>query len=830
MKTLFNHSIRSIKDNKGQFLVIVLTITVVTVMLFVALTVGDLFYNLQLSLKSRVANDTDIKIEGVFSEARLEEFYAENQSDINYIDTYMQMGGLFRNQVGDDLSSKVILIEATNLAKFYERHKDTLTIYQYYEFSYQYPEVWIGKSFANENNIKIGDTVQIYLEYTKSYQKMTVTCIFENFGMFANSVVNNIMVDFATVSSRGILTTAYISLVDGVDKTVFTDNLTEFMANSELVIGPAVDYAEINKVVNNNQKLLNVALVFIIALILFILFTSYLVMAKNRLNELITFKTAGASNRQIISIMLLEGALYGAFGAICGLIIGRAGMTFAVSKVIPNFPDAIKYNILDFVLSFVLGVVISVAASVVPTIKASKESVRVLISGTVKDANKPNIIVTIISSLLIVVCVLLLIFVPNQSIAVLIVLLAIIAVLIMTIMPYIVKGVSYLFSFGKGVARISSFGLKRSSYSHTLSGLIGSLMVFTFLVVSIINVIVFAIKPYNERFESDFVVESVDSVSLKDTATEMQSVHGVKNAYYYSYDTFIWHNGELKEEFTVYGVDSADAIKYITDRVSADAISLYKQTINPVIVSYDLIQRFDIEVGQTITLTLGNKISGARDTLSAEFLIVGIDYAMTQNDRVMIMNSDSFVVNNQVYSPSNNMIFVITDKDVPNKDLYYDLRDRLEGTGYILEYNDWVYATSVGITGLISLLNILQFMISAVAFIGIINLTIVSFLDRKREFNIFRSVGMDKKGHAVLSICEGIIIALSGGLVGFALSIVMNRLMPSFAIMIDRFIVSTVVPISIVWIALAVVAFYSAIYFVLAVTTKKLKNIERNVI
>ena len=304
MKILFNHTLRSIKSNPGQFFVITLTIIVITCMLFVSLTVGDLFYNLQLSLNSRIGKEADVKIEGIFSEARLNEFYEENASSIEYIDTYMQYGGLFRNFYSEDSLSKVILIEATDLTKFYERHKDTLTLYQYYEFSYQYPEVWIGKSFAMENNLKAGDTVEIYLEYTKSYQKMTVSYIFENYGMFANSVINNVMVDFSTVSSRGILTTAYFSLENGVDSSAFSDSLGSFMNNSELKISPAVDYKDINRVVSNNQQLLNVALVFIIALILFILFTSYLVMAKSRLNELVTFKTAGATNMQLILIMI----------------------------------------------------------------------------------------------------------------------------------------------------------------------------------------------------------------------------------------------------------------------------------------------------------------------------------------------------------------------------------------------------------------------------------------------------------------------------------------------------------------------------------------------
>ncbi len=830
MRILFNHTLRSIKSNPGQFFVITLTIIVITCMLFVSLTVGDLFYNLQLSLNSRIGKEADVRMEGIFSEARLREFYEENVSSVEYIDTYMQYGGLFRNFYSEDSVSKVILIEATNLREFYERHKDTLTLYQYYEFSYHYPEVWLGKSFAEENNLKAGDTVEIYLEYTKSYQKMTVSYIFENYGMFANSVINNVMVDFSTVSSRGILTTAYFNLKDGVDRTKFMSDLNNFMNNTELKIAPAVDYADINRVVSNNQQLLNVALVFIIALILFILFTSYLVMAKNRLNELVTFKTAGATNAQLVLIMVFEGIFYGAIGAVIGLILGRAGMAFAASKVIPNFPDAVQYKVTDYIISFILGIIISAAAAVIPSIKASKDSVRSLISGSVKEIKKPPFILVPIAVVLVVACILLIVFLPDISVAVLAVLLVIMAVLIMTVMPYVINGISYLFRKGKGPSQIAFFSVKRNSFNQTLSSLIGSVMVFTFLVVSIINIIVYALKPYNERFQSDFVVESVDNTNLRDTATELEKVYGVNNAYYYGYDTFIWQNGNLNQEYLVYGVDNINSIKYISSGVSAESLQAFSGTVNPVIVSYDLIQRFGLKINDKIKLDIGDKNSGVKHTLYGEFTIVGIDYAMTKNDRVMIIFNDSFVVDREEYKPDGKMVFVITDKNVPNKDLYYDLRDRLEGTGYILEYNDWAYATSVGIRGVITLLNILQIMISLVAFIGIINLTIVSRLERNREFNIYRSVGMDKKGFSILSICEGLIIGLSGGVIGFFMSVVLNRLMPTFAIMIDRYLNNSIVPISIPIIIFSAAALYMLTYFVVAISGKRKTEIERNIL
>ena len=85
-------------------------------------------------------------------------------------------------------------------------------------------------------------------------------------------------------------------------------------------------------------------------------------------------------------------------------------------------------------------------------------------------------------------------------------------------------------------------------------------------------------------------------------------------------------------------------------------------------------------------------------------------------------------------------------------------------------------------------MRILRLLVSSVAFLGIINLTIVTIFDRNKEFSIYKSSGMGLKKYYALSAFEGLIIALSGAFIGTALSFFFYSLMPSFASLINKYI------------------------------------------
>lgn len=813
MNILLNHTLRSIKANKGQFAVILITVTVVTIMLFVSLTIGDLFYNLNVALDSRLGSKTDITIIGdVFSEAKFNEFLKNNEDSIEYADTYLQIGALFKNQNSLDKTSKVVMVEATDTKTLAERYPSMLSVKEEYNYPYQYPAIWVGESFVKENSLKIGDEVEIYLEMFRSYEKMTITYIFKNEGIFANSTVNNIIIDYSSINAKGILNLANIKLKDDISYNEISKSLYEFMGNDKIQIMPSVNYAKVERVVKNNQTLLNVSLVFVIALMLFILFTSYLVIAKNRLNEMVVFKAVGATNFQTILIMLSEAVFYGIAGAVTGLILGRAGMELAVKMTIPNFTSAVSYHIGDYLLAFLMGIIISVAGAAAPIINTGKESIRELTSNNVKIAKDPPPFLLIITTILLISCVLLLIFVPKITIYITIILVIITALWILLIIPFIIKGLSAFFAMGKNSSRIASFSIKRNSLSRTLSAMVGSVITFSFIVVSIINVIIYAVTPYNNRFECDFVIECVDNGDIDSIYEKIKDINHISEAFVYKYVPCIWDTGTQMKDYKVYTVTSTAAIAGISDGVSKETLERFDSELRPVIVSYDLLQRFNLKIGQEIQITIGDK-NRANGTLDSKFVVVGIDYAMTSTDRVMIIPEEGFTSGGKQIENYQSMLFINVKENVFQKDLYYEIRDKVEGEYcYILEFNNWAFATSVGIRGIMVLLNLLQFIVSIVALIGIINLTIVTFLSRKQEFAIYNCVGMDKTKHLGLVFGEGIIISLGGGFLALALSFIINRLIPSFALLIDRYVIYRYFPKTIPIIVCLAVILYTIIY------------------
>ena len=64
---------------------------------------------------------------------------------------------------------------------------------------------------------------------------------------------------------------------------------------------------------------------------------------------------------------------------------------------------------------------------------------------------------------------------------------------------------------------------------------------------------------------------------------------------------------------------------------------------------------------------------------------------------------------------------------------------------FVIRFEDWELASSKGIEGVVWLLRILQLLVSSVAFVGIINLTMVTIFDRNKEFSIYKSSGMSLK-------------------------------------------------------------------------------------
>ncbi|MDD4316498.1 MAG: FtsX-like permease family protein, partial [Clostridia bacterium] len=574
MNIILNHTLRSVKNNRTQIAVIVTTIAVVTLMIFVALSMTGLFYNINVASQSRLAGDTDIGLSGgeLFPLAKLEDFVSDNKQKVLYADCYLQIGGLVKTA---DVT-KIIMVEATDLETLNSRYPQKLATKEATQTVAEYPSVWIGEDFAAELDVVAGGTIELFFEGAERFEKMTVSRILYNRGFFADSNVNNVFIDFSSINHRGMINLGYLKLADDGDYAVVEQQLQAHMKNDAIVLKTSIDTQRIGEIIVNNTRLLNIALAFIMAIMVLILFTSYLVIARGRLNEMIIFKAAGASPAQTTLIMLTEVILYGIIGAAVGLALGRAGMAVMSKALIPNFPGAISYDLWKYFAAFFLGVGVSALSAIFPVLRISRKSVRELSSGIVKDVRyaKPVIIVGL--SALLATAVTLLFVYEAWIVPLTFAVIALFACWVYFVVPYVVRLFSRIFALPGGESRVASFSIKRNSSTNVLTILVGSVVTFSFIVVSVISLVITAITPYNSRYSADYVVSSTENADFGELSEKLQNVEGVTDIVYYKIaDYEIPRQNQSPLKYKVVGVSAASALSYATKGVDAETIQKF---------------------------------------------------------------------------------------------------------------------------------------------------------------------------------------------------------------------------------------------------------------
>lgn len=801
----------------GQLFVIVFTVTIVTALFFATLTLRDVFYNIQLSMATRLPGEAQIAVSGeIISEYELNEALS-GVSDVEYVDEFLDLTALLRTTKDGKVDENVVMIESTDLETYIQRHSDKL----FYktgissDMHYSYPEVWMSADFAEENGLNVGDEVELFVSMYNTYQKFIVTYLFESEGIFANTALNTVMTDFSSLGNRGLITNAYVKLSNEslVDETI--DFLSDTLG-SEIKVERAVDYDHIESVVSGNQKLITIVMFFVLALVLFILFSSYLVIFQKRRKELYIFKAAGATVWQCILILVFEGLFYGLTGAILGTVLGRFTMQIVEITVIPNFSGAIQYHTYHYVSSLLLGISVSAVCAFFPAFLFVKRSVKSAEKKPIKNSIESTIVLLFLLMVLFICIALTLIFI-QYIVYFSIILILIIALFIYFGTPYLVSLISNVFSAPRGMIKLASSSVKRNRNTARLPAIVAAVISFSFIAVSIVSIVIGAIEPYYTHFRGDFVVQSLSSTDMVNVNTKILDSYGVERTVYLrSVKNKMQADGKTIE-FTLYGVAAMSDIDNVTTGITAQQKERFFTEDDTIILSYDMANRMGVEVGDKIRIPVG--------TMQKRYTVIGIDNTITKDDRVC------FIVNKDDEIFEDTLILVISDKNVSNMDLYKDLSEKLhKDSCYIMFYNQWTNSTNVGISGIELLLRLLQVLIGGVAFIGVINMTVSTLLERRREFNIYFSAGSDKINHFFLSLFEGIIFSLTGGIIGFLFSFTINILLPEFGKLIDRYVAYDVLPLSIPAVVTTIMVAYTVLYVIISMRIRKKVAIERNIL
>lgn len=830
LNILIKNTFRSVESNRGQVFVIVLTIMIVTAMIFISFSMFDIFYNLNMAEYDRIAQGSEMLLgdnlgsNEFFSEARV-----RGQIDPNDLEHAFYFAK-FNTILKTETNTITVLLEATDLTSYFEerplnyvdKFSDTTTNPDIdYRLLGGYNTIIVGESFAGKNDIRVGQLVEVYVPTYNKYVKMIVEYIALNEGIFSSPADMNILVDFSGIGNQGQVNAVYLDFksADLYDKyfSIFEE---EFPA---IRLGEGNSYSKVIQIVKNNTMLLTVGLVFLVATMMLILVTSYLIVARNRVAEMTIFKAAGATAGQVILIMSLEVLLYAFCGGLLGLLLGRAAMGLAAYVLIPLVQQSVNYAFWKYIAAFSISLIVSYIGAIFPIISVAKKSIRQLISNSNKSAKNVKLSLFIISS------VSLLGLTIAYSLMKDIYLLVIAPLLVIALILWLYSATSFvirLFGYlgkkisGTGLLYMSGLSVKRNKAIRTVILMISVITVFTFLVFQVLDIVNYAVVPFRSRYNADFIVvnNERDFTIQEEIKENVDGLSGVETSGYFNSVNFIVPGTEEKE-WTIYGVDRFETLKMCANFEDSSILDRWDNNENAIILSNDMLIRLDLEIGDII---YSNPIRTDYDDVIYEFIVVGVDYTITEYDRI------GYCRYNQIDHMSQETIFLVkAEEDASYENTFVSLRAEIEKFSlkncYSLTFKEWALAKHENLSGVSLLIQILQIVFYFVGIVGILNLSIVTAYDRRNEIKLYKISGMSNSDYVKFSFFEGLVIALSGSSLGLIISYVINLILPAFASVIDKYIGVNYVPYNLLLIFGVSFAMFTGVWTVIGAINRKRK-------
>jgi len=803
MKAFLRHILRSADSEKGQVAVIVITIALVTCMIFIALGMYDVFFNLNMAEYDRVAQGADMLLGDnfgggeVFSRARVQRVLsAEPEGEIKDVLYFVKIPTILKTKT----ESKSVLVEATDLDEYLTKNSikyvdifdaNTKNPDLPYNEAGGYSSVIISEGFAEETGIKVGEIVEVYLPTYNMYTDLVVRAIAVNEGIFGSGTDLNVLVDFDAVGSQGQVNAVYINFTDDAYFEKYESIFKTYFPTVEC--GEGNSYSEVVGIVTNNTLLFSIALVFLVATLGLILFTSYLIISRNRMSEMIVFKSAGATPAQVAGIMLMEVVFYAVVGGAMGLMLGRIMMGVVTTALLPHAPYAVTYPFWKFLVAFIVSIAVSVLSTLVPVLQVSKKTVRELSSSGFKSAKEPNLIAFIVSSVLVVAIAVTYVFLDGIALLVLSV------ALIIAIAFWIYAAIGYVTSFigkllqkiaGGGPVFLAGLSVKRSSAMRTVTTLIAVVITFSFLITQLVGIVGDATIPFRSRYDADYVVLAENQMGekefnlIKGTALNVSGIDGA--GWFNSVDYY--PVGDDVNDLTIYGINDHWTLEHCTTGLDEGVKKRWEEADMPIVLNQNVAMLLGVDIGDKVSFNPEHEDFKAE---TYEFTVVGIDRSVSQWDMVAYCD---YEVN---YRMEANATFLITASQM-DKETFVELRDAIEGLNlkmtFALTFDEWAYAEQENFAGVGMLMTLLQILVWVISIMGVGNIAIVTVYDRRAEFRLYKLSGMSSSDYLKFAFGEGVVTALSGGVLGFIAGYAVNMLVPSLGAIIQRYSDFNVMP------------------------------------
>ena len=243
-------------------------------------------------------------------------------------------------------------------------------------------EIAIDKSTAEDQKLTVGQTVGAYGDGPVKQYEISGIVRFGSVDSLAGASIS--VFDLPTAQrlfdKQGKLDLIRVGAKPGVSETELTNQIRPLLSETTKVNTAAVQASEDSDETQQGMSIMKYLLLGFggIALFVgsFVIANTLAITVAQRMRELATLRTLGASRRQVLKSVLLESLVIGLVGSVVGLFLGlgiAAGLKALVTATGTELPSGgLVFASRTIILSLGVGTLIALLASLRPAIRATR--------------------------------------------------------------------------------------------------------------------------------------------------------------------------------------------------------------------------------------------------------------------------------------------------------------------------------------------------------------------------------------------------------------------------------------------------------------------------
>ena len=772
MKVFLKYIFKNMTEKKGRFILLLFSITVSTALFVFSLGAVDVILK---GNEDTLKNAADGKEVGISS----------NTEDIFFSEKDFDAAG-FTNFEGQLNAIGIINKDDEITYVYFSVKKDCNKYVQEGSMPEKSsePVCAISERTAKEHDLKLGSTIEVAIGGEKQAYKINAICV-PNGSFYGDSKKEFTMVvpyDYMeTIMNSGGRYNYMTAKTSESDSVKAADNFND--ANERVKATSLTDLSSIKEITQSTATTFYIMFAIVCIICCIIIHGAFKLIINERMTVIGTFMSQGATRKKIEHILLCESFLYSVFGAIFGVALGVTILYVIARETSPlkEYGIYMSFSIDPklIIIGIIFAVLMSVVSALLPARSVGKLPVKDVILDRMEVKQKKGNLRFILGIALLVFAIVGAVINEDWITDLSIFFTAAAFIGMIMLLPKFLKILSGIFAiiFRNNTSLFLAFNNVKTS--KLLRGNI-TLLVISFsavlLIASVGKTMADGLVATYEKMNYDYEINNIID-NNSDTSTTDIIIDKLNSMEYIDKDFIVpmYDVMGLINDENVF-ITGADPLKYAKLNeyleLSSDKYYKYFEELaasedNAVIITDYVAESTGKEIGDSIEVNVDNKKLSLR-------IIGKYDGKLWNNGRTLFVKTETIKKELNIKEATSIAFNIVGEPDIAEKEFKGVLSDF--GATYSSN-EDKMKANKADNQQIVTLLGIFAIIALIVASIGIFNNITISFQQRRKEFAVMSSVGMNAKKRKGLVFAENMYCVVISIVLSIPFTILVNKLM-----------------------------------------------------